>query len=65
VFLATASYRLLPDITLLKPITGELAVKLQRCFSPGVIELDIVDGEYTKFYSLMLSVMQLTYQCLR
>ncbi|XP_060561263.1 DNA-directed RNA polymerases I and III subunit RPAC1-like [Ruditapes philippinarum] len=42
---ATASYRLLPDITLLKPITGELAVKLQRCFSPGVIELDMVDGE--------------------
>ncbi|XP_045184889.1 DNA-directed RNA polymerases I and III subunit RPAC1-like [Mercenaria mercenaria] len=42
---ATASYRLLPDITLLKPITGELAVKLQRCFSPGVIEIDTVDGE--------------------
>ncbi|XP_052767078.1 DNA-directed RNA polymerases I and III subunit RPAC1-like [Mya arenaria] len=42
---ATASYRLLPEITLLKPVTGELAVKLQKCFSSGVIEIDTVDGE--------------------
>lgn len=42
---ATASYRLLPEITLLKPITGKLAFKLKDCFSPGVIEIDNVNGE--------------------
>ncbi|KAF7989994.1 hypothetical protein HCN44_008668 [Aphidius gifuensis] len=36
---ATATYRLLPDIQLKKKITGELAEKLQSYFSPGVIEL--------------------------
>ncbi|XP_014785989.1 DNA-directed RNA polymerases I and III subunit RPAC1, partial [Octopus bimaculoides] len=33
---ATASYRLLPEITLLKPVYGEQAHRLQTCFSPGV-----------------------------
>ncbi|KAM9315793.1 DNA-directed RNA polymerases I and III subunit RPAC1 [Gastrophryne carolinensis] len=42
---ATASYRLLPEITLLQPIEGELAERLQRCFSPGVIALDMVNGK--------------------
>ncbi|XP_031757702.1 DNA-directed RNA polymerases I and III subunit RPAC1 isoform X1 [Xenopus tropicalis] len=42
---ATASYRLLPEITLLCPIEGELADRLQRCFSPGVIGVDEVDGK--------------------
>nr|XP_039265607.1 DNA-directed RNA polymerases I and III subunit RPAC1-like [Styela clava] len=36
---ATASYRLMPEITILKPITGHLAWKLKDCFSPGVIEI--------------------------
>ena len=36
---ATASYRLLPEITLLKPVTGKTAKELQACFSPGVIEV--------------------------
>ena len=36
---ATAAYRLLPEITLLKPITGKDALQLRECFSPGVIEL--------------------------
>lgn len=36
---ATASYRMLPEIKLLKKITGEDAIKLQSCFSPGVISL--------------------------
>jgi len=36
---APASYRLLPSITLLKPITGELAERLVKCFSKGVIKL--------------------------
>ena len=34
---ATAFYRLLPEIRLLKPIRGEAAERLQSCFSPGVI----------------------------
>ncbi|XP_078313478.1 DNA-directed RNA polymerases I and III subunit RPAC1-like [Crassostrea virginica] len=42
---ATASYRLLPEIVLKSPITGVLAEKLQTCFSPGVIALDKVNGE--------------------
>ncbi|KAM8852528.1 DNA-directed RNA polymerases I and III subunit RPAC1 [Synchiropus picturatus] len=42
---ATASYRLLPEITLLEPVMGEKAARLQRCFSPGVIQLEDVDGE--------------------
>ena len=34
---ATASYRLLPEIRLLQPITGPDALKLQQCFPPGTI----------------------------
>lgn len=41
---ATASYRLLPEITLLETIEGEKADRLKRCFSPGVIELVNVNG---------------------
>ncbi len=37
---ATAFYRLLPEITLNRTVKGEEAVKLQKCFSPGVIELE-------------------------
>ncbi|XP_031435300.1 DNA-directed RNA polymerases I and III subunit RPAC1 [Clupea harengus] len=42
---ATASYRLLPEITLLQPVEGEKAERLKRCFSPGVIELENKDGK--------------------
>ena len=42
---ATASYRLLPEIVLTKPVEGEMAERLQECFAPGVIELDNVDGQ--------------------
>ncbi|KAG8537092.1 hypothetical protein GDO81_025093 [Engystomops pustulosus] len=42
---ATASYRLLPEISLLRPIEGEMAERLQRCFSSGVIALDNVNGK--------------------
>ena len=42
---ATASYRLLPEITLLEPVEGVLAEKLQKCFSPGVIEIEKVKGK--------------------
>lgn len=43
---ATASYRLLPDIVLTRPVEGEAARRLQGCFSPGVIELDEVKGKH-------------------
>ncbi|XP_043992086.1 DNA-directed RNA polymerases I and III subunit RPAC1 [Gambusia affinis] len=41
---ATASYRLLPEITLLEPVEGEKAERLKRCFSRGVIDLEDVRG---------------------
>ncbi|KAM9345212.1 DNA-directed RNA polymerases I and III subunit RPAC1 [Symphorus nematophorus] len=41
---ATASYRLLPEITLLEPVEGEKAERLKRCFSRGVIDLEDVNG---------------------
>lgn len=41
---ATASYRLLPEITLLEPVEGEKAERLKRCFSRGVIDLEDVKG---------------------
>lgn len=34
-----ANYRLLPRITITAPIEGEAAVRFQRCFEPGVIEV--------------------------
>ena len=34
---ATASYRLLPEVKLLKPVIGDAAQRLQSCFSEGVI----------------------------
>ncbi|RZF33883.1 hypothetical protein LSTR_LSTR009907 [Laodelphax striatellus] len=34
---ATATYRLLPQIELVTDVEGEQAVRLQSCFSPGVI----------------------------
>ena len=43
---ATASYRLLPEITLTKPVRGKKAGKLAKCFSSGVIEVvEDDDGE--------------------
>ncbi|XP_040553021.1 DNA-directed RNA polymerases I and III subunit RPAC1 isoform X2 [Gallus gallus] len=42
---ATASYRLLPDITLLQPVEDEAAETLQKCFSPGVIEIQNIKGK--------------------
>lgn len=37
---ATASYRLMPLIEILEPITGADAIKFQKCFSPGVIGIN-------------------------
>jgi DNA-directed RNA polymerase I and III subunit RPAC1 len=39
---ATASYRLLPTITITKPILGKDAEKFARCFPKGVIGLETV-----------------------
>lgn len=42
---ATASYRLLPEITLLEPITGELTDRLVKCFPKGVIKIVKENGK--------------------
>ncbi|XP_062319525.1 DNA-directed RNA polymerases I and III subunit RPAC1 [Osmerus eperlanus] len=42
---ATASYRLLPEITLMETVEGEKAERLKSCFSPGVIELENCNGK--------------------
>jgi DNA-directed RNA polymerase I and III subunit RPAC1 len=42
---ATASYRLLPEIRIMAPITGDDARKFARCFPRGVIELRTVDED--------------------
>ncbi|XP_028325076.1 DNA-directed RNA polymerases I and III subunit RPAC1 [Gouania willdenowi] len=41
---ATASYRLLPEITLLEQVEGDKAERLKGCFSPGIIDVKEVDG---------------------
>ncbi|KAL8862827.1 MAG: hypothetical protein Q9178_000769 [Gyalolechia marmorata] len=45
---ATASYRLLPTITITKPIVGSEARKFARCFPKGVIGLEEVSAEDAK-----------------
>lgn len=45
---STATYRLLPDITILRPVRGEDAQILQSCFSPGVIGIDADNQAYVK-----------------
>lgn len=42
---ATASYRLLPEIKLKSKITGEAALRLRESFSDGVIEVSAKDNE--------------------
>ena len=44
VSIATASYRLLPEITLTRPVIGPLADKLARCFPKGVIKVQDISG---------------------
>lgn len=45
---STATYRLLPEITLTREVSGEDAKTLQSCFSPGVIEIDDRGQAYVK-----------------
>ncbi|XP_074501718.1 DNA-directed RNA polymerases I and III subunit RPAC1 [Sebastes fasciatus] len=42
---ATASYRLLPEITLLETVEGEKAERLKGCFSRGVLDIEDVNGK--------------------
>ncbi|CCE33362.1 probable DNA-directed RNA polymerase [Claviceps purpurea 20.1] len=42
---ATASYRLMPTIKILKPILGADAVKFANCFPKGVIGLETITAE--------------------
>jgi DNA-directed RNA polymerase I and III subunit RPAC1 len=44
---ATASYRLLPEITILEPIIGEDAEEFKNCFVEGVIEVVEENGVKT------------------
>lgn len=44
----TASYRLLPTITITKPIIGEEAEKFASCFPEGVIGLETITAEDVK-----------------
>ncbi|XP_064539230.1 DNA-directed RNA polymerases I and III subunit RPAC1 [Drosophila montana] len=45
---ATAYYRLLPQINLTREVTGKDAYLLQSCFSPGVIGIDENECAYVK-----------------
>ncbi|CAI2178965.1 18293_t:CDS:2 [Funneliformis geosporum] len=47
---ATASYRLMPEIILKETITGDLADKFASCFTPGVVDIknENVDGKTIK-----------------
>ena len=51
--LATASYRLLPEITLTKPVRGDKAKKLAKCFSKGVVK--VVRGEDGESYAKVVN----------
>ncbi|KAL3288750.1 hypothetical protein HHI36_003185 [Cryptolaemus montrouzieri] len=42
---ATAFYRLLPEIKIVREVEGEAAERLQKCFSPGVIGLKRENGK--------------------
>lgn len=45
---ATASYRLLPYINIIKPITGDAAKRFQKCFPAGVIDINDKGEAYVK-----------------
>ena len=75
---ATASYRLLPAIDIIKPIIGEDAKKFARCFPKGVIGLENItdkdaaeDKEYTGHVGEKKAVVKDTFrdtvsrECLR
>ena len=46
--ISCASYRLLPEIKMNREVSGRDAILLQKCFSPGVIEIDKDQCAYVK-----------------
>ena len=63
---ATASYRLLPDIKLTRPVVGKKADKLASCFPKGVITVVNTRGGNTtecktKMYLLLLLLLLLLF----
>jgi len=44
---STAFYRLLPHIQIQRPIRGEAAQRLQKCFSPGVVTIQEGEAKVT------------------
>lgn len=72
---ATASYRLLPTISIKSPITGDSARKFQKCFPPGVIALEpirhtqqfAIDGDEVDVQAVVADTLKDTVsrECLR
>ena len=58
---ATASYRLLPEITITKPCEDELADKLAECFSEGVIKVENKNGTSCAY---VIKIMIHTYEAI-
>ena len=56
---ATASYRLLPEITLTKPVVGPAAEKLASCFSKGVIRVQDISGVCVFLSSSLFLILSL------
>lgn len=56
---ATASYRLLPAIRLKQRVTGENAELLQKCFTPGVIDVVPEKGlQQCEFEAILCRLLQ-------
>jgi len=62
---ATAFYRLLPEVSITKSVTGEAAERLQKCFSPGVIDLvqDEESGKFDIIHSFSINLTLLIVCC--
>lgn len=61
----TASYRLLPEIIIKEPITGEDAVKFQKCFPKGVIGIRNVSSSKKEAYVVNPRLDTVSRECLR
>ena len=66
---ATAFYRLLPDIRLTRDVYDSAAIRLQKCFTPGVMELEPTEDGRKKAVivdarSVGVAVINHFFQCL-
>ena len=61
---ATAFYRLLPEITLNRTVKGEQAERLQSCFSPGVIRQGIAQHHDALFSFIDFFHVNCNFPCL-